>query len=111
MRPPLLWHNFVIFAAFLFVLTIHIRGTEIWTGLLGCLPGSTAWNNFAAMHGKGKSFGRLEDLTLERSGITDYQLRQILESNPRLTELKLQKCLSLTEKHLSIWRIAGGQET
>jgi len=61
-------------------------------------PGSTAWNNLAALRGKGKSFGRLESMNLERSGITDYQLRQILQNNPRLTELRLQKCLSLTEE-------------
>lgn len=61
-------------------------------------PASTAWNNLAAVRGKGKSLGRLETLTLERSGITDYQLQQIIESNPRLTELKLQKCLGLTEE-------------
>lgn len=76
----------------------HTRHRDLDRSFWDASPGSTAWNNFAAMHGKGKSFGRLEDLTLERSGITDYQLRQILESNPRLTELKLQKCLSLTEE-------------
>ncbi len=40
--------------------------------------------------------GRLEALNLERAGITDYQLMQIIERNPRLTELRLQKCTSLT---------------
>lgn len=61
-------------------------------------PGSTVWNNLAALRGKGTSFGRLESLNLERSGITDYQLQQILQNNPRLTELRLQKCLSVTEE-------------
>lgn len=61
-------------------------------------PGSTAWNNLAAQRGKGESFGRLESLNLERSGITDYQLRKVLQNNPRLTDLRLQKCLNITEE-------------
>ncbi|KAI9886171.1 MAG: hypothetical protein M1823_002023 [Watsoniomyces obsoletus] len=40
--------------------------------------------------------GRLEALNLERAGITDWQLMQIIERNPGMTELKLQKCTSLT---------------
>ena len=61
-------------------------------------PCSTTWNNLAALRGVGTSFGRLESLNLERSGITDYQLQQILQNNPRLTDLRLQKCLSLTQE-------------
>ena len=68
---------------------------------------TTAWNNLASLRGKGKSLGRLESLTLERSGITDYQLRQILEGNPRLTELRLQKCLSLTQETLEYLANSG----
>lgn len=41
--------------------------------------------------------GRLESLTLQRSGITDYQLERLVQQNPHLVELRLQKCLSLTQ--------------
>ncbi|MCJ1400442.1 hypothetical protein MMC11_003647 [Xylographa trunciseda] len=60
-------------------------------------PGSTVWNAF---YGKEKGttvFGRLESLNLERCGITDYQLQRFLEENPRITQLRLRKCLGLTE--------------
>lgn len=76
----------------------HTRHRDLDKSFWDTSPCSTAWNNLAALQGKGKSFGRLESLTLERSGITDYQLRQILQNNPRLAELRLQKCLSLTEE-------------
>ena len=60
-------------------------------------PGSTAWNTLCG-NGKGsKVFGRLESLNLERCGITDYQLQCILDENPHITQLSLQKCLGLTE--------------
>ncbi len=76
----------------------HTRHRDLDRSFWDAAPRSTAWNHFAAPRGKGKSLGRLESLNLERSGITDYQLQQILECNPRLTELRLQKCLSLTEE-------------
>ena len=60
-------------------------------------PGSTIWNNLASTVGK-SALGRLQSLTLERAGITDYQLAKMLESNPMLTELRLRKCLTLTNK-------------
>lgn len=60
-------------------------------------PGSTVWNNLASTVGK-STLGRLQTLTLERAGITDYQLAKILESNPMLRELRLRKCLTLTNK-------------
>ena len=63
-------------------------------------PGSTVWNSLC---GKGKDstvFGRLESLRLERSGITDYQLQRILDENPQITQLRLWKCLGLTEDFL-----------
>lgn len=42
--------------------------------------------------------GRLQSLTLERAGITDYQLAKVIESNPELTELRFKKCFNLTYK-------------
>ena len=64
-------------------------------------PGSTVWNNLASTVGK-STLGRLQSLTLERAGITDYQLAKMLESNPMLTELCLRKCLTLTNKFFKI---------
>ena len=61
-------------------------------------PGSTIWNTFYSRHNTPKVFGRLRSLNLERAGITDYQLLQILESNPKITELTLRKCLTLTDE-------------
>ena len=61
-------------------------------------PGSTVWNTFYAKEGSPRIFGRLLSLNLERAGITDYQLLRILESNPRITELTLRKCLTLTDE-------------
>ena len=60
-------------------------------------PGSTVWNNLASKS-RQRTLGRLRSLNLERAGITDYQLAKILENNPMVTELRLQKCLSLTNK-------------
>ena len=60
-------------------------------------PGSTVWNNLASTAAK-NTLGRLQTLTLERSRITDYQLANILDSNTMLTELRLRKCLTLTNK-------------
>ena len=64
-------------------------------------PGSTLWNNLASKPGK-STLGRLRSLNLERAGITDYQLAKVLESNPMLTELRLRKCLTLTNKTFKI---------
>ena len=61
-------------------------------------PGSTVWNTFYARHDTPKVFGHLRSLNLERAGITDYQLLQILESNPKIAELTLRKCLTLTDE-------------
>lgn len=64
-------------------------------------PGSTVWNKLASKPGK-SALGRLRSLNLERAGITDYQLAKVLESNPMLTELRLRKCLTLTNKTFKI---------
>ena len=59
-------------------------------------PGSTVWNSLYSEKGDKRCLGRLQSLTLERAGITDYQLQKILDSNPEITELRLKKCLTLT---------------
>ena len=61
-------------------------------------PGSTVWNFLYARPGSAPIFGRLRSLSLERAGVTDYQLLRILDNNPRITELKLRKCLTLTDE-------------
>ena len=66
---------------------------QFWESSLG----STVWNHLASKPGK-STLGRLRSLNLERAGITDYQLAKVLESNPMLTELRLRKCLTLTNK-------------
>ncbi|KAI9817774.1 MAG: hypothetical protein M1827_000893 [Pycnora praestabilis] len=79
----------------------HTRHVRLPRGYWDESPGSTIWNHFDVDDGTGKgekAFGRLETLTLERSGITDYQLQRILVNNPRIKELRLQKCLNLTEE-------------
>lgn len=60
--------------------------------------GSTVWNTLASRPGKTTALGSLRSLNLERAGITDYQLARIVESNPKLTELRLSKCFNLTTK-------------
>lgn len=61
-------------------------------------PASTVWNILASKPGKTTALGRLRSLNLERAGITDYQLARIVESNPKLTELRLSRCFNLTTK-------------
>ncbi|MCJ1251863.1 hypothetical protein MMC30_009101 [Trapelia coarctata] len=70
-------------------------------------PASTVWNALSAprttskkslaMERPPQGLRRLQSLTLERAGITDYQIQCILEDNPKITELRLQKCIGLTE--------------
>src|SRR5213075_481700 len=55
------------------------------------------WNAFSSLSGK-PVFGRLESLTLERSGLTNYQLECIINGNPRIKEIRLQKCLTLDDE-------------
>ncbi|KAK4695194.1 hypothetical protein P7C71_g2516, partial [Lecanoromycetidae sp. Uapishka_2] len=61
--------------------------------------GSTVWNILGSKSAEvSGALGCLQSLNLERAGITDYQLAEVLESNPRLTELRLKKCFNLTYK-------------
>lgn len=77
----------------------HTRYSGIDQHFWETAPGSTVWNGLASKSGEaGGALGRLQSLNLERAGITDYQLAKVLESNPRLTELRLQKCFNLTYK-------------
>ncbi len=61
-------------------------------------PGSTVWNSLVAKSGYEPVLGRLRNLSLERAGITDYQLEQILNNNPAIRDLRLRKCLNLTDE-------------
>ena len=65
-------------------------------------PGSPVWNHLAPRSRNASALGRLQGLNLERAGITDYQLAIVLERNPLLTELRLFKCLNLTDKTFKI---------
>ncbi|MCJ1382782.1 hypothetical protein MMC17_005895 [Xylographa soralifera] len=78
----------------------HTRYADVDRSFWKAAPGSTVWNT---LYGKGegsKVFGRLESLNLERGGITDYQLQCILQENPHIIQLRLRKCLGLTEDFL-----------
>lgn len=57
--------------------------------------GSTVWNELEGV------WDRLEYLTLERAGITEWQLAQIMRTNPHLKGLRLKKCYGLG---LGFWR-------
>ena len=100
----------------------HTRHPKVDRAFWRQSPGSTVWNELYTpsrrrkpSSGSGTSsrsaspaasttsddppapvLGRLESLTLERAGITDYQLRRVLEDNPHLTELRLRRCHTLT---------------
>ena len=43
-------------------------------------------------------FTELRTLHLERAGITDYQIQRIISENTNLTEIRLRKCLTLTDE-------------
>ena len=76
----------------------HTRHPAIKQGFWQESPGSTVWNSLANRAGKNRALGRLQTLNLERAGITDYQLRELLKSNPNLKELRLRKCFNLTKE-------------
>ena len=61
-------------------------------------PGSSVWNLLAPKQSKANALGRLQSLSLERAGLTDFQLARLIDSNPSLTELRLRKCFNLTDK-------------
>ena len=80
----------------------HTRHAGVDRAFWSSSPGSTVWNllsNHGGPRGKnGLCLGRLQSLNLERAGITDYQLHKILEKNQSIKELRLQKCLLLTQE-------------
>lgn len=88
----------------------HTRFLGIGPSFWKSAPASTVWNALSTPRQKNlpiqqaqTGLGRLRSLVLERAGITDYQIQCILEDNPSITELRLQKCMGLTEdffKHL-----------
>lgn len=61
-------------------------------------PGSTVWNGLSSKTGPEPVLGSLRSLNLERAGITDYQLEQLLNNNPAIRDLRLRKCLNLTNE-------------
>lgn len=76
----------------------HTRFSGVDPKYWGTSRASTVWNVLGSRSGKARALGRLRSLNLDRAGITDYQLAKMLEGNPRLTELRLRKCLALTDK-------------
>ncbi|KAI9825413.1 MAG: hypothetical protein M1832_001143 [Thelocarpon impressellum] len=74
----------------------HTRHSRISRSYWDEAPAGTVWNLLAESPKGRDMFGRLESISLQRAGITDYQLKQIIRRNPRVTELRLQKCLVLT---------------
>lgn len=77
----------------------HTRYSGINQHFWDTAPGSTVWNGLVPQPGNvSGALGHLQSLNLERAGITDYQLAKLLESNLRLTELRLKKCFNLTYK-------------
>ncbi|KAI4148496.1 MAG: hypothetical protein LQ340_005065 [Diploschistes diacapsis] len=61
-------------------------------------PTSRFWNHLYAKTRGMPVFGRLTSISLERAGITDYQLLRLLEANPDITEIRLRKCLTLSDE-------------
>ncbi|ODM15267.1 hypothetical protein SI65_09208 [Aspergillus cristatus] len=58
-------------------------------------PGSTAWNTLIEIGPQYKPRGKitgLETLTMERAGITPWQLSMLVRNNPNLKTLKLRTC-------------------
>lgn len=76
----------------------HTKMQDMGRSFWETSPGSTVWNGLFAKAGAAPVLGRLQSLNLERAGITDYQLLQILESNPAIAELRLSKCLNITKE-------------
>ena len=89
----------------------HTRHSDLDRAFWGTASGSTVWNKLSARPGEERVLGRLQSLKLERAGLTDYQLRQILESNPSIKDLRLQKCLALTEETFGFLAANGVAES
>ncbi|KAI9851302.1 MAG: hypothetical protein M1838_004038 [Thelocarpon superellum] len=92
----------------------HTRHSRLEKSYWAEAPPGTIWNWLAATPSGEGMFGRLESLWLRRAGLTDYQLDQIIRRNPRIRDLRLQKCLNLTHhffKYLAKSPIARSLET
>lgn len=76
----------------------HTRHAKVDRDFWEVSPTSTVWNNFFAKPDERKVLGRLKSLNLERAGITDFQLQQILKNNSVISDLRLRKCLVLTRE-------------
>lgn len=76
----------------------HTRHAKVDQEFWEISPVSTVWNSFFAKPDGKKVFGRLQSLNLERAGITDFQLQQVLKNNPMISDLRLRKCLALTRE-------------
>lgn len=76
----------------------HTRHAKVDRDFWDISPVSTVWNSFFARPDERKVFGRLQSLNLERAGITDFQLQQVLKNNPMISDLRLRKCLVLTRE-------------
>ncbi|KAI9806064.1 MAG: hypothetical protein M1833_004471 [Piccolia ochrophora] len=77
----------------------HTRHPRLDKAHWSASPPGTVWNALDRHPDTARPvLGRLESLTLERAGITDYQLSRILANNPRITRLRLAKCRTLTEE-------------
>ena len=89
----------------------HTRHLDVDGAFWETASGSTVWNKLSARPGEERVFGRLQSLKLERAGLTDYQLRLILESNSSIEDLRLQKCLALTESTFGFLAANGVAES
>lgn len=76
----------------------HTRHLSVDRHFWDTSPPSTVWNSFFASPNEKGVLGRLQSMTLERAGITDFQLQQMLKENPMITNLRLRKCLVLTRE-------------
>ncbi|KAK2765445.1 hypothetical protein FQN54_008298 [Arachnomyces sp. PD_36] len=63
-------------------------------------PGSTAWNSLIGLGGRNCGLRGLESLTLERAGITPWQLRKLVKRNRNLRELRLRTCSAVQPEFL-----------
>ena len=75
----------------------HTRHPSLKQNFWQQAPGSTAWNLLVPQRGHDALPGRLRSLSLDRAGVTDYQLRAVLKHNPNIKELYLRKCFNLTK--------------
>lgn len=76
----------------------HMLPREFWRKPA---PGSTAWNSLIGI-GTNEKCGLkgLESLTLERAGITPWQLQKLVRRNRNLRELRLKTCSGVQPEFL-----------